>query len=242
MTSSTLPTPNELTTAIKQIRNERVNTQMCNTLHEKELEQVTSHPPDQLVICKDGSRSLVGRHTLSDGTECILKYYYPRNLAKKINYGIRGSRCMRSWVAARVFSLLDIPTAPAMMIAEQRGLSGMTLKQSFLACHVASGSALSDTVEEASHDETLLHTIAKQLKHAFETMASYRISHGDLKANNIIVDTQHKIRFIDLDGTTILSSTKQWKELWKRDRKRFLKNWPADSLPHQIFAETITPM
>ena len=230
------PTDNDLTAAIMQFQDERVNPDACDAAQAAELENISSSPPNDLIICKDGSRSLVGKHTLDDGTECVLKYYYPKNLAKRINYGLRGSRAMRSWIAAKVFSRLGIPTAAPMMIHEQKGAVGITIKQSFLACHLASGIPLSDV-----SDESALQKIAPQLKAAFETMTSYRISHGDLKANNIIVDDDHKIRFIDLDGTAILSSEKTWADLWKRDRKRFLKNWSEGSFAHQLFSKTMQP-
>lgn len=231
-----IPTDNDLTAAIMQFQDERVNPDACDAAQAAELENISSSPPNDLIICKDGSRSLVGKHTLDDGTECVLKYYYPKNLAKRINYGLRGSRAMRSWIAAKVFSRLGIPTAAPMMIHEQKGASGMTIKQSFLACHLAPGIPLSDV-----SDESALQKIAPQLKAAFDTMTSYRISHGDLKANNIIVDDDHKIRFIDLDGTAILSSEKTWADLWKRDRKRFLKNWSEGSFAHQLFSKTMQP-
>jgi len=230
------PTDNDLTAAIMQFQDERVNPDACDAAQAAELENISSSPPNDLIICKDGSRSLVGKHTLDDGTECVLKYYYPKNLAKRINYGLRGSRAMRSWIAAKVFSRLGIPTAAPMMIHEQKGASGMTIKESFLACHLAPGIPLSDV-----SDESALQKIAPQLKAAFDTMTSYRISHGDLKANNIIVDDDHKIRFIDLDGTAILSSEKTWADLWKRDRKRFLKNWSEGSFAHQLFSKTMQP-
>ncbi|MBT7960266.1 MAG: hypothetical protein HN759_13145, partial [Akkermansiaceae bacterium] len=161
----------ELHTAIAQFRNERIHTVACNADQHRELKKLTLTPPSDLVVCKDGSRSLVGKHTLTDGTQCVLKYYYPKNLAKKINYGLRGSRCMRSWIAAKVFSRLGIPTAAPMMIHEQKGASGMTIKQSFLACHLAQGIPLSDITDE----ETLQH-VASQLDNAFTIMANYHIS------------------------------------------------------------------
>jgi tRNA A-37 threonylcarbamoyl transferase component Bud32 len=205
-----------------------------------ELEKLTTTPPDDLVICKDGSRSLVGKHTLIEGTECVLKYYYPKNLAKRINYGLRGSRAMRSWIAARAFEALGIPTPSAMLIREEKGVSRITLKQSFLAYVLAPGVPLSEITED--EDQARLRMIAKQLKEAFTIMVNYRISHGDLKANNIIVDSDHRIRFIDLDGTAILSPSKDWQGLWQRDRTRFLRNWPEGSLAHRLFSETITPV
>jgi tRNA A-37 threonylcarbamoyl transferase component Bud32 len=233
------PTENDLTAAIMQFQDERVNPDACDAAQAAELENISSSPPSNLIICKDGSRSLVGKHTLSDGTKIVLKYYYPRNLAKKINYGLRGSRAMRSWIAARAFEALGIPTPSAMLIREEKGVSRITLKQSFLAYVLAPGVPLSEITED--EDQARLRMIAKQLKEAFTIMVNYRISHGDLKANNIIVDSNHRIRFIDLDGAAILSSPKDWRGLWERDRTRFLRNWPEGSLAYRLFSETITP-
>ena len=230
------PTDNDLPAAIMQFQDERVNPDACDAAQAAELENISSSPPNDLIICKDGSRSLVGKHTLDDGTECVLKYYYPKNLAKKINYALRGSRCMRSWIAAKVFSRLGIPTAAPMMIHEQKGAIGITIKQSFLACHLAPGTPLCDIT-----DEDVLQKVASQLDMTFTTMASYHISHGDLKANNIIVSNDGKIRFIDLDGVTIMSPKKKWTALWNRDRARFLRNWQTESPTYQIFADTIQP-
>lgn len=123
-----------------------------------------------------------------------------------------------------------------MMIHEQKGAIGITIKQSFLACHLAPGTPLCDIT-----DEDVLQKVASQLDKTFTTMASYHISHGDLKANNIIVSNDGKIRFIDLDGVTIMSPKKKWIELHKRDQKRFLKNWSSDSAAYQIFKDIIPP-
>jgi tRNA A-37 threonylcarbamoyl transferase component Bud32 len=233
---TTTPTYSDLMAAITQFRNQRINPSACDAAQAARLEKLSPRPPNDLIICKNGSRSLVGKHTLPDGTECVLKYYYPKNLAKKINYGLRGSRCMRSWVAARSFDLLGIPTATPIMIHEEKRAAGIMLKQSFLACRLAPGIPLHHVNDQAS-----LREVAAQLKEAFATMASYHISHGDLKANNIIVDNDHKIRFIDLDGAAILSSEKTWPELWQRDRERFLRNWSDGSLAHQLFSDSMPP-
>lgn len=230
------PTYSDLTAAIRQFRDERMNPGACDAAQAAELEKLSFCPPNDLLICKNGSRSLVGKHTLSDGTECVLKYYYPKNLAKKINYALRGSRAMRSWIAARAFELLKIPTAGAMMIHEEKRAAGIMLKQSFLACQLAPGIPLHHVTDEAS-----LREVAAQLKEAFATMATYRISHGDLKASNIIVDTKHRVRFIDLDGAAILSARKTWNVLWENDRNRFLRNWPENSPAHQLFSESMQP-
>jgi len=231
-----ITTHDELIAAIAKFSNEQINTGVCNPTQANELKKITLTPPSKFVICKDGSRSLVGKYNLSDGTECVLKYYYPKNLAKKINYGLRGSRCMRSWIAARAFELLKIPTAGAMMIHEEKRAAGIMLKQSFLACQLAPGIPLHHVTDEAS-----LREVAAQLKETFSTMATYRISHGDLKANNIIVDINNRARFIDLDGATLLAPENKWLSLWERDRNRFLRNWPENSPAHQLFSESMQP-
>ncbi|MFK7911593.1 MAG: lipopolysaccharide kinase InaA family protein [Akkermansiaceae bacterium] len=235
MTADLRPTHEELHAAVKKFRNEAVNNLTCTPDQTRALKSLTLEPPEQLAVLKDGSRSLVGSHTLDDGTDCVLKYYYPKNIAKKINYGLRGSRAMRSWIAARAFEYLKIPTPSAMMISETKSSSKITLEQSFLACHLAKGIPLSSVTETSRLEE-----IAPLLQKAFDRMEAYRISHGDLKANNLIITEDNRIYFIDLDGTHILSSEKRWTKHWQRDRLRFIKNWPESSPARKIFSGVIS--
>ena len=55
-------------------------------------------------------------------------------------------------------------------------------------------------------------------------MQQYKISHGDMKASNLLwVDSE--LFFIDLDAARQHHSEASWRRANIRDRKRFLKNW-----------------
>ena len=56
-----------------------------------------------------------------------------------------------------------------------------------------------------------------------------RISHGDLKATNLLWH-DGRVWLIDLDAMMQHRSDKAFSQAWRRDRARLLRNWPASSL------------
>ena len=62
-------------------------------------------------------------------------------------------------------------------------------------------------------------------------------SHGDLKITNILIDKQELPTFIDLDGAAEHTS---WSGLWKgfkKDRRRFLRNFDSNPTLREKFEE-----
>jgi Ser/Thr protein kinase RdoA (MazF antagonist) len=55
-----------------------------------------------------------------------------------------------------------------------------------------------------------------------------RITHGDLKASNLLWDADRLV-LIDLDAMCQHASPAGFARAWQRDRARFLRNWPAGS-------------
>ena len=58
-------------------------------------------------------------------------------------------------------------------------------------------------------------------------MHRQRISHGDLKATNLLWDAG-QVLLIDLDAVVQHRSPTTHARAWRRDRTRLLRNWPAD--------------
>jgi tRNA A-37 threonylcarbamoyl transferase component Bud32 len=239
------PTHAELVSFIDSLRRDagawRVNEDACTQEQRDELQTVAARPPRGLVIKKFGTRSVVGAYRLDDGLRTVLKYYYPRTMVKQLTYGIRGSRCLQSWVAGRVFRKLDIPTPEVLAMWEIRSGGGIMLRKSFLACLEADGIPLCDYLAENAEAPEKLERVAQHLRNAFDKMADYRIAHGDLKANNILVDARQDISFIDLDGVTLLDSENRWSKARIRDRQRFLANWKNSPPAAEIFHDVISP-
>ena len=67
-------------------------------------------------------------------------------------------------------------------------------------------------------------SVVVQLTQAFEKMRTAKITHGDMKATNLMwVD--ERLFFIDLDGAKKHVNQTSWQRAHKKDVKRFLKNW-----------------
>lgn len=195
----------------------------------EELLAAASRVPTGLTILKFGSRAIVGSYDVSE-EPIVLKYYEPASFVKHLTYGLRGSRCHRSWIAGLALGFIGVPTPAPLMIAEWSSLGGLWHSRSFLATRQAPGVSLAKFAAGLDADDPLLQKTAASLREAFTILARFRAVHGDLKENNIIVSPEGTISFIDLDGASFLLPQNIWREQREKDRLRFIKNWNA--FPH----------
>jgi len=199
----------------------------------EELTILANNRPTDLPLLKDGSRSKVGSYQLKSGREVVLKYYYPTHIIKKLRNRLAGSRCQRSWIAAHGFLHLGIPTPRPLAIAEFHQL-GLFNSMSFLATDQFQGVQLR-FLEESRYEK-----IAPALKSAFQTMANFRLAHGDLKNANILINKDNEITFVDLDATRFNLRGNSWEQAQSHDRKRFHKNWKDNPYAAGIFNDCIS--
>lgn len=212
--------------------------QECSDKDVSELVSISEQMPQDIVILKFGSRSVVGSYTLTSGNEIVAKYYYPRSLIKHLTYGIGTSRCYQSWIAGLALAKVGIPTPAPLAITEWRK-AGIWLSRSLLVTQKAPGISLLDLVQADPENEDRFNGIAMQLKEAFSKMAKLRIVHGDMKATNIIIDRNRgdSISFIDLDATETLLSPSKWVVARAKDQRRFEKNWERYPVADQVFKD-----
>jgi hypothetical protein len=197
---------------------------LCDDEEELTLQQMAVRPPAGLVLCKYGSRSVVGAIPLKKRT-VVLKYYYPRSRLKCFTYGLLGSRARRSWFAGLALTQAGIGTAEPLAWIEWKSLGGLLLDRSFLANRHVAGSSLQEFALQNVANSPKLAAVADKLRTAFDLMAENRIAHGDLKATNIIIGDDDAVSFIDLDATTVGAPSSKWKALRGRDVKLFFENW-----------------
>jgi tRNA A-37 threonylcarbamoyl transferase component Bud32 len=188
-----------------------------------ELAELARRPPPGMVICKFGSRSLVGAYKLRSDRKIILKYYHPTGVMKRLTYGLRGSRCHRSWIAALGMRHAGLPTPAPLALAEWT--VGCWWNRGFLATALAEGITLSEWVAARHGDVAALRSMAETLRDIFGIMASGRIVHGDLKATNLIVDVSDRPALVDLDAVSFSVPMGQWEKLRVRDQRIFESNW-----------------
>ncbi|MDE0836831.1 MAG: hypothetical protein OSA84_10815 [Akkermansiaceae bacterium] len=211
------------------------NTAVCGEELGQELGALVRRPPRGMHLYKFGSRSVVGAHVGETGEETILKYYYPSSQIRSLVYGLRGSRCMRSWHAGLAFGQLGIPTPAPLVVAEAHKLGGVMLESSFLATRPAEGDALGDLVSSHGADHPLVTAAAESLRESFRLMHEHRCAHGDLKANNLILAPDGVVSFIDLDAAAWNLAPSAFAKQRNKDRTRFFKNWDDNPAAAEVF-------
>ena len=213
------------------------NTAGCDGEQAVALAAIARRPPRGMVICKFGSRSVVGAHAGDGGEKVILKYYYPSSQIRSLAYGLRGSRCMRSWKAGLAFGHMGVPTPSPLVVAESRKAGGIMLGSSFLATSPAEGDSLGDFVCRHGAGHPAVIAAARSLCESSQLMREHRCVHGDLKANNLFVSSEGTVSFIDLDAAAWDLSASEFGRLREKDRKRFMKNWSSDSAAAEVFRD-----
>lgn len=211
-----------------------VNAGACNATMREALTQMAPRPPVGLVLCKYGSRSVVGTIDVG-GERVVLKYYYPRSPLKRMTYGVLGSRAWRSWVTGVELGNIGVPTPAPLAFSEWKLAGGLLLDRSFLAVRHAAGTDLRTFVSAHAGDRAKLDAVADNLKKVFALMAAHRIAHGDLKATNIIVGENHDVTFIDLDAASVRTPEARWARLRERDVAVFMANWNRDATAREVF-------
>ena len=201
------------------------NSAACTPTQAADLARLANRPLPGLTLYKFGSRSVVGAYTLASGERVVLKYYYPSSPVKHLTYGMRGSRCMQSWLAGIAFNAIGVSTPAPLVIAEWHRCGGLWLSKSFLATRRAEGIALDAFIRCHGVDHPLVDRAAESLSRSFSIMARHRAVHGDLKANNLLVSEAGDVSFIDLDAAAFLLPGAAWQVRWANDRQRFLANW-----------------
>lgn len=182
-------------------------------------------PFEQTPQLKDGGSSSV---TLAQvgASQVVVKRYNIKGLGHWLTRFWRPSRAWHSWLAAQRLQFLHIPTPAPLAMIESR--FGPLRRRAWLICEYCPGPNLlelfgaeGDSVPSAQQAEALL-TLSHRLSEA-------RITHGDLKATNLLW-YQDQIWLIDLDSMHAHSSDHTWRDAWRVDRARLIRNWPQDSV------------
>ena len=122
---------------------------------------------------------------------------------------------------------LGIATPQALALIENR--FGPLRRQAYLVTEYCSGKNLLEHLD-CNREPKAAEAVA--ISHLFNCLFQERITHGDLKANNLLWFA-NEVYVIDLDAMKRHTSSTQFSHAWNRDRSRFLRNWPESSLLHR---------
>ncbi len=184
-------------------------------------------------VLKAGYRSTVLQIDI-DGTPFVLKQYTKLALHRRVRYALTRTRAMQAWQAGQVMATLGLPVARPLAVLTETRLGIPT--RSALLMQQLPGTTLLDLVEQGTA-VSQLKQLAHQLSNVFEVLERYRITHGDMKATNIIVSPQGQLSFIDLDATKFHRSSALFWRRRKKDRLRLGRNWETHPIAAEVFRD-----
>ncbi|MDH3638610.1 MAG: lipopolysaccharide kinase InaA family protein [Gammaproteobacteria bacterium] len=191
----------------------------CDFLREllrKPDKVMESSPPGQLF--KSDSTTTVAR-VLGDDLDLVIKRYNTRNRWHVFKRALRRTRAMRSWNMAHELLRIGVSTPPPAAVIEERW--GPFRKRSYFINEFVPGEPCWSYLKSTPMASESLMT---QLTTLFETLSRHRISHGDMKATNILVH-EGRLVLVDLDAARRHVFRLTFSRASRRDYRRFLRNW-----------------
>ncbi len=179
---------------------------------------------DDSAFLKQGNTCTV-KSVLVDNKRYVIKRYNPKGKRYELTHKGRHSRARKSWLNAHLLRFMGILTPEPIALIEQYEKLGQ--RCSYFICQYQAGVSSWDFFCESSKDKVFIEqqqSIADKLLSVLTHLGDYKITHGDLKGSNFLID-QDKVYLLDLDG--MKQHRYQWtfNKSWQRDQQRFLKNW-----------------
>mgnify|MGYP001304199156 FL=1 len=185
-------------------------------------------------LLKDGKTCTVARVEQA-GYALVVKRYNLKSLRHALERFWRPTRAWHSWREGHRLQHLGISTPTPLALIEER--FGPLRRRAFLINEFCPGVSLLHFLSPDREPEV---DVAHALASLFHRLHALRISHGDLKASNLLWH-DGRVSMIDLDALVQHRSATGYARAWRRDRERLLRNWPASSILHRWLDRNIPP-
>lgn len=163
-----------------------------------------------------------------NGGDWIIKRYNIKSFWHGVNRWFRPSRASISWQSAHRLELLGIATPHVLAMRENR--SGPLRQEAYLVSRCAEGCNLQAWLLKQNHAE-IPTWLDQQVVRLFDIFWTAKVSHGDMKATNLIVSNK-ELQVIDLDTVKWHGTEKYFLRAFRHDLQRFMANWQGDAWVH----------
>lgn len=180
-------------------------------------------------VLKHDRTTTVAKASL-EGRAVIVKRYNARNQWHRLNRSVRRSRASRSWRLSYKFAKAGLNVAQPLIMLEQR--ASLLRRTAYFVSEFLPGDEVIELLPSLATSQQA--DLAATLKVAFQQMSDAKLSHGDLKASNLIWN-EGRLFFIDLDAAQQHKNQLSWRMAHAKDRARFLKNWQGDQELLSVF-------
>ena len=156
-----------------------------------------------------------------DGRPQVIKRYNLKNLGHWLRRCWRPSRAWHSWRNAQRLMLWGLPTPRPVALLENR--FGCLRARAWYLSEYVPGEALGAALAAADpgRREALLDRLCALLR----DLKRLNLSHGDLKATNLLVDQDDNLMLLDLDALRRHRRRPAFERAFARDLARLRANW-----------------
>lgn len=180
---------------------------------------------------KSGNSATVAKVQL-DGRWVVIKRYNLKNAVHRLRRCMRPTRAWVSWRNAHLLELIGIATPTPVAFLERRW--GRLRGTAYYVCDWVEATELAKVLADAEPDAAQL----AQIGTLFRRLRLGQLHHGDLKAKNLLMGAG-ELYLIDLDALAEVPSAARFRQLHRRDRQRFLRNWDERPALRQRLAQEI---
>ncbi|MEH6469137.1 MAG: lipopolysaccharide kinase InaA family protein [Porticoccus sp.] len=206
----------------------RMSEKLCRLMDEPEV--AVGHAQ----FLKRGNTATVVKVS-GDGGDWVLKRYNIKSFWHGLSRCFRPSRAWISWESAHRLELLGIATPASLAMRENR--AGPFRREAYLVTECAVGDNLHTWL--LKHGDTPVpEWLNLEVHHLFDILWRSAVSHGDMKATNLIVSGE-QLQVIDLDAVRWHRYKAPFVKAYGRDLQRFMDNWQGKSWQH--FERLLSP-
>lgn len=189
----------------------------------------------QMEVLKAGQSSTVIKAIVDEKT-VVIKRYNIKSAWHWVRRSLRSTRAADSWKLANTLRLFGISTPKPIAFIEKRFL-GLRNKSYFVMEHVK-GPNLAEYFANYEASDAHFEKIAARVVTLIKNIAQLKMSHGDLKATNILIEKDQPV-LLDLDGMKEYKTHRKAKRVYKNEIKRFMKNWKNQPAVRLLFEKLV---
>ena len=171
-----------------------------------------------------------------NGRGLVIKRYNVKGFWHGLKLSLLAGRGERSWVNGHRLLFYGIPTPRPIALLKRRAKLFSTAY--LLTEQVQAVNAWCWFRDHAVSSEEK-GRMAEKIALLLQKLQQQRISHGDLKASNILITDGGGIMLIDLDAMHQHANTARFKKAWAKDMQRFLENWKKDEEMLGLFVKSL---
>lgn len=181
-------------------------------------------------ILKDDRTTTVKQIQVGE-KKLVLKRYNARSFWHQIKRALRVSRAQRCWCMSYHFQRAGLNVAEPLMMFERR-FGPLRGNAYFLTQYLAGEELLTLLPTMSAHQQ---QRVKHAITAAFAAMRQHKITHGDMKATNLLW-VNNELYFVDLDAARKHRSKLLWQHSHSKDQQRFLKNWQHHPALKNLFS------